>query len=547
MTVQGRILERILKLPPAVTRRVEVTKDLQIPARDGVELLADLHAPRGVQDAPTMLVRTPYGRDGALSRLISRAMAERGYKVLIAAARGTNGSGGTFDPLVDERADGLATLDWLEKQPWHNGKVVLFGASYLGYVQFAMAPDAGDRITAMMPMVGSSDFHRIWYPGGTFALGGLLAWTTRIITAERHGSLRADLGEMIGDKRARKAMGQQPLRETDRLATGREVGFYQDWLINTEPDGAYWTKRGHRDRVGEITAPVLLFSGWQDIILPGVLDDYAAMRAAGRDPYLTVGPWLHADFKQAAVAFTEAHAWFQAHLNGDRGKLRELPVRLYVEEAREWRDYPSYPPPGVVNQTCYLRPGGGLSPELAGSPDPAQDTIGRYRYDPANPTPDFGGPLLDPRTGGRKDQASRENRPDVLVCTGDALVQPLEVIGPVSADIKLRTSTGHADVFVRLCDVDERGRSVNVCDGIQRITPEEFPAGDDGIRAVPVTLCATAYRFKPGHRLRLQVCGSSFPRFARNTGTGEPLATATGLVPIDYEILSGSAITISVL
>jgi predicted acyl esterase len=461
MTVQGRILERILKLPPAVTRKVEVTKDLQIPARDGVELLADLHAPQGLQDAPTMLVRTPYGRDGVLSRLISRAMAERGYKVLIAAARGTNGSGGTFDPLVAERADGLATLDWLEKQPWHNGKVVLFGASYLGYVQFAMAP--------------------------------------------------------------------------------------QDWLVNTEPDGAYWTERGHRDRVGEITAPVLLFSGWQDFILPGVLDDYAAMRAAGRDPYLTVGPWLHADFKQAAVAFTEAHAWFQAHLNGDRGNLRELPVRLYVEGAGEWRDYPSYPPPGVVNQTCHLRSGGGLSPELAGGPDPAQDTIGRYRYDPANPTPDFGGPLLDPRTGGREDQASREDRPDVLVCTGDALVQPLEVIGPVSADIKLRTSTGHADLFVRLCDVDEQARSVNVCDGIQRITPEEFPAGDDGVRTVPVTLSATAYRFKPGHRLRVQVCGGSFPRFARNTGTGQPLATATGLVPIDYEILPGSAITISVL
>jgi putative CocE/NonD family hydrolase len=229
-------------------------------------------------------------------------------------------------------------------------------------------------------------------------------------------------------------------------------------------------------------------------------------------------------------------------MHDDRRGLRELPVRLYVQGAKEWRDYPEWPPPGLVDQPWYLQPGGGLA--RVGADGSAPD---RFRYDPADPTPNVGGPLLDPKTGGRKDNAALEARPDVLVYTSQPLREAIEVIGPVSARIELRASQEHADVFVRLCDVDADGHSVNVCDGIQRVSPERFPGDDNGVRTVPVRLWPTAYRFQPGHRLRVLIAGGSFPRYARNTGTGEPLASAMRMVAIDYEILHASGIELSVL
>ena len=204
--------------------------------------------------------------------------------------------------------------------------------------------------------------------------------------------------------------------------------------------------------------------------------------------------------------------------------------------AEQWGDE------GIAKQTLYLGADGTLRPE----PGPPDGPAARFTYDPADPTPTVGGPTLEPKSAGRKDNAVLESRADVLVHTGEALTQPVEVIGPVSARFTLRTSTDHADVFVRLCDVDPEDRSINVCDGLQTIAPDSHPADQDGVRTVDVGMWPTAWRFKPGHRLRVQVSGGSFPQYARNTGTGEPLATATHLTRIDYEILPSSAITLSV-
>jgi hypothetical protein len=324
-------------------------------------------------------------------------------------------------------------------------------------------------------------------------------------------------------------MSHLPVAEADVVATGKRAGFFQDWLGASEPVHPYWgAERQHRERIGEITAPTLLFAAWQDILLPGQLADYAAMRAVGRTPYLTIGPWLHVDTEVMAEATREALVWFRAHVTGDTSTLRAQPVRLYVQGADEWRDYPDWPPAGFTDETWYLQPHNRLALQ------PPQDGVtGRFTYDPADPTPTVGGPLLDPRTGGRKDNAGLEARPDVLVYTSDPLTEPVEVIGPVSALIRLHISAEHADVVVRLCDVDPDGRSTNVCDGIQRTTPEEA----DG---TVVHLWPTAYRFDRGHRLRVQVCGGSFPRFPR--GTADPHATQ--LHAVDYEILDGSHIVL---
>ncbi|MCW2917467.1 MAG: X-Pro dipeptidyl-peptidase domain protein [Actinomycetia bacterium] len=531
MLLLSRIVERILELPPALTRDVRVTRDLRAPLDDGVELLADLYQPRHVPNAPTVLIRSPYGRRGWVGFLTARPLAERGYQVLVQSCRGTGGSGGDLDPFGQERADGLATLDWVERQAWFHGDLLTFGPSYLGYVQWAMAPEAGDRITAMSAMVTASQFRDQTYMGDTYTLRGTLSWSALMVGQEQN-RLLAQVRDAVGNRRVLAAMDHLPLGEADLMATGRRVEWFQQWLGCSEPDHPYWvSERDHRARVPEVTAPVTMIAGWYDLFLDDQLADYTALRAAGRNPYLTVGPWSHTDPKAFGAAIRDALEWFPAQVSGDTSGLREQPVRLFVQGAQEWRDYPEWPPPGTVETAWYLHPGGALT---AG--EPAESNPDRFRYDPSDPTPGIGGPLLGPGAG-RKDNAALEARPDVLVYTGDALSEPLEIIGPVSARVHLRSSLDHTDVFVRLCDVDARGRSWNVCDGIQRVTPERFPAGSDGVRQVEVRLWPTAYRFRPGHRLRIQVSSGSHPRFARNPGTGEPLATAIRLVAAEQEIL----------
>jgi putative CocE/NonD family hydrolase len=247
-------------------------------------------------------------------------------------------------------------------------------------------------------------------------------------------------------------------------------------------------------------------------------------------------PWTHASaFNQALpVVLGEALSWLRAH-TGDGpetpGQIRneDRPVRVHVGGAGEWRDLADWPPPQLARQSWYPGAGGSLDPE-----PPQVPGISSFRYDPADPTPSVGGQLLTSKAGAR-DNRALEARADVLVFTSAPLTGALDVIGPVSARVRVRASGGHFDLFARLCDVDPRGRSRNVCDGIIRHRPG---AGEgDEPAAITVPMSATAYRFAAGHRLRLQVSGGAHPRFARNTGSGEPPATATRLVAVDLQIL----------
>jgi putative CocE/NonD family hydrolase len=533
MSLLSRAADRVLGLPPALTRDLEVHRDLSVRMPDGVELLADLYVPRRVQNAPTILMRSPYGRRGAFG-LFATVFAERGYQVLIQAVRGTEQSGGVFDPFGDETRDGMATLDWIEKQSWFHGTLLTYGPSYLGYVQWAIAADAGTRITAMSPVVAASQFRDQTYLGDAFTLRGCLSWSALVTGQQRH-QLLAQLEDVVGTNRLTKALAHLPLGEADELATGRTCAWFQDWLEHSEPGSPYWVPdRDHRARVPEVTAPAVMIGGWYDLFLASQLEDYAALRAAGRDPHLTIGPWTHSAPKLHGAAIRESLSWFRAHSIGDVSALRSDPVRLYVQGAQEWRDFASWPPPAAPTP-FRLHAGGAL-----GTGDPADSEPSRYSYDPADPTPGIGGPLLG-QGAGPKDQKAVEARSDVLVFTSAPLTGDLEVIGPVTARIHLRSSAEHTDLLVRLCDVDEKGRSVNVCDGLQRLVPGRFQVAEDGSQEVEVAMWPTAYRFRAGHSLRVHVAGGSHPRYSRNPGTGDPLGTATRLVVQHHEILHDPA------
>lgn len=517
MNAMSHLLQRILRLDPPLTRDVIVERNLRVPMPDGVELLADRWLPRhGGDGLPTALVRSPYGRAGLVGAIQGRSLAERGFQVLIQSARGTFGSGGVFDPMRQEREDGLASLEWVVKQPWFGESIVLVGASYLGYVQWAVADSLPPQVKAMIPQMTESALTLEFFREDGFSLETPFVWGVTVANQERRGALPRQLA--AGRKNAR-ALFTLPLADADVAATGRRVDYVQD-ILTHGADSPRWNGLDHRHRVAGVTVPVSSIGGWYDIFLPGQLRDFQALQQAGRPARLTIGPWTHISVD--SVPMREVLTFGLAHARGEQPPER-APVRLYVTGEEAWRDFESWPPSGYAPIRFHLQPAGALSGGL-----PGDSTPDRYRYDPADPTPAVGG--VRGSGGGRKDNTKLEARPDVLIYTTDVLDEDVEVIGEVSAEIWFRSSLPHADVFVRLCDVDSRGRSVNVCDGLVSRT------GADELSLATVRLWPTAHRFRRGHRIRVQVSSGAFPRYARNPGTGQPHATATELRAADQEV-----------
>ncbi|HJT58135.1 MAG TPA: CocE/NonD family hydrolase [Ktedonobacteraceae bacterium] len=528
MTFLTRVLGATAKLPPAETYDVIVERDLKVPMLNGVVLLADRYAPRGRERLPTILVRCCYGRRGFFGLIYGRLFAERGYQVVMQSTRGTFGSGGVFEPFVVEHDDGLATVAWLKQQPWFSGAFATNGASYLGFVQWAIASDAGPELKAMAIQVSTAEFRSQTYTGGSYALDTIMSWTHMMANQERRlGTLRTGL---TANRTLKPVFMHLPLRDLDKLADGEHAAFYQTWLEHTEPGDAYWRSQDFSATVKDVTVPINMIGGWYDIFLPWMLRDYASLRAAGQRPYLTIGPWAHATPALMFESIRQSLAWFRAYLYGDRSQLRKSAVRVFVTGANEWRDLADWPPPGRRHERWHLQPDGGLAAEIppASAPD-------HYRYDPANPTPSVSGPLLAGNSL-PTDNRKLEARPDVLTYTSAPLEQDLDVIGPVQVELFARSSLEHTDFFTRLCDVDEHGTSLNVCDALLRVEPGQQPTTTDGCLRLTIDLWPTAHRFRRGHRVRLQVSSGAHPRYARNTGSGEPLASATKLVVADQSI-----------
>ncbi len=531
MSIASRLISWFFKFPPAETYDIVIERDHKVPMPDGVALLADHYYPRGGSQRPTILVRSPYGRAGIFGALFASPFAERGFQVLIQSCRGTFGSGGDFNAFRNERADGLATLAWLKQQPWFSGELATVGPSYLGFVQWAIAAEAGAMLKAMAPQITASEFRSLVYPSESFSLDTGLSWIYLLSHQEDDPPLAAFLAQARAASAllASTAFQHLPLREADKLATGKPVPFFRDWLEHNDPADAWWQPVDFSETVSGITAPVSFLGGWYDIFLPQMLTDYQRLHQAGRQPYLTIGPWTHTDQAMFPFMVRESLAWFRAHLLGDRSNLRDMPVRVFVMGAKQWRDFPEWPP-NTQSQRWYLQKGKGLSPSA-----PPQSDPDRYRYDPADPTPSVGGSSLS-QNSGPKDNRAVETRADVLVYTSPVLDHAVEIIGPVKAELYAGSSLGHTDFFARLCDVDPSGKSINVCDGLMRLDPSRPVPEAEGCRKVEIELWPTAHRFLKGHRIRLQVSSGAHPRYVRNPGSGEPLASAVTLKVADQII-----------
>jgi uncharacterized protein len=524
MSIASTLMARQAKLPPAETRNVIAERDLRIALPDGVVLLADHYAPQGLGDRPTILIRSVY-TDRTKGGFIGRMMAERGFHVVIVSGRGVCGSGGTLTPFASERDDGLAVLAWLTKQDWFTGDLGTFGQSYPGYTQWAIAAEAGPALIAVATSMTGSDSRSMLYPGGALSLEIFLGWTSMVHNQEK--SLGSYFSALLwGARRRAKAARHLPLAEADRLATGAVAPHWREWLAHENTDDPWWSRSDHSHTVAEVSAPNHLISGWRDFMLPSLVRDYQALQRAGREPYLTIGPWDHWATELSMTSMRESLAWLRAHLLKDHEGVRKSPVRVYLQGAKQWRELPLYPPANARPERWHLQSGGGLA--TAG---PAHSTPDRYRYDPADPTPAVLGMSRIMGTARKSGERVLKGRSDVLTYAGIPLPADLDVIGIPAVELHVTSSLAHTDFYVRLSDVAPSGKITHVSEALRRIT------GDQPVDTlITFELWPTAHRFKQGHRIRLQVASGAFPQWDRNLGTGEPLTTATAMRVADQQV-----------
>lgn len=534
----ARLLDALFGLEPTEAGYA-VERDLAVPMPDGVSLVGDHYRPAGAEGPlPVVLIRLPYGKRGLMSAF-GTVYSRHGFQVFLQATRGTFGSGGQFRPFTTEHEDGLATVAWLREQPWCDGRVAMTGASYFGHTQWAVAPYVDPPLECVAPHITAARISAAFYDDGVPELQNALEWSAEIGRQETRGALVSRATAPIRRVRSGRAMRGLPLQAADVAVAGAPVTFWRDFVEHADGRDDFWSVSDHSGADFSRMPPTSMVTGWWDLFLREQLSDYSALRAAGVEARIVVGPWQHGEPGEIRQMVQTDLVWLRHQLQGGPAPTG-APVRVNLQPTDTWLEFETWPPPGAESHVEFLGAAATLVEQAPRSAGPSAPPS-RFSYDPADPTPSVGGPLLNP-PGKQQDNDIVERRADVLLFTGEPLGEDLDVVGPVRARIHLRTEHPHADLFVRLCDVDDKQVSRNVVDGIRRLSPGTVPADDitvgpDGVLAVDLELFPTAYRFKAGHRLRVQVTGGAFPRYARNLGTAEPFGSATTMQTNTFELL----------
>lgn len=569
---------------------MQTDRNVMIPMRDGVRLQADVYRPDEPGQYPVLVTRTPYGRAGGVNA--ANFWAPNGYVVVAQDCRGRFGSEGDYYPIVTEGNDGYDTVEWAAVQPWSTGNIGTIGQSYLGADQYALAPTRPPHLKAMAPISASSDFHQSWvyHTGGAFELGWMVSYA---ILKGRNTAERAGLGQAFLDALDRYGVDTvnfgRPLTDewyrltplsgwNERLK--QIAPYFADYLAHAD-DGPYWWAINAQRRYHQVDVPMYHFGSWYDIFLEGTLNNYIGASTLGTPraraaQKLLVGPWAHlfpyttptslgtgeADFGDEAKIdlLEEQRRWFDHWLKGiDTGVMDEPPVKIFTMGENRWQQAPSWPLAGAVATAYYLH-GGGKANSLAGdgilsTEPPAAEPPDQFLYDPADPAPTRGGGTLVLPLG-VFDQRPVEERPDVLVYTTAALAGPVEVTGPITVTLYAASSAHDTDFTAKLVDVRPDGYARNIQDGIIRARYRD--SATDPTLITPgkvycytIDLWATSHVFLAGHRIRLEISSSNFPRFDRNPNTGREIATETELIParqtVFHDALRGSHVLLPVI
>ena len=543
---------------------VEVKCDVKTPMRDGVLLSADIYFPRDEHGPlPVILTRTPY--DNTQERIVAAGTfyAQHGYVYVGQDARGRFDSDGQFYPWVNEFNDGYDTIEWIGAQPWCNGNVGMQGASYLGNVQWQAAVTGSRYLKTIVPRVIGDDLHEApHYQSGAFQLGLNATWAL---------VMDGRTTQMIDNYSWPQLFATLPLRDLARSA-GKDIPFLQDWIAHPDYDD-YWKALSIRERYEQIKIPVLQISGWYDIFSAGIFRNFAGMRKRGgaelarEQQGVIMGPWVHTAPPRVGVP-SVTHAgevdfgmdsnidvqdmelrWYDRWLKGiPNGVDREAPLRIFVMGANQWRDEYEWPPAGTRYTPFYLSSGGSANSLMGdgtlSTQPPADEPPDSFTYNPAFPAPTLGGcTCCNPEivSWGAHDQRPVEYRSDVLVYTSEALAEDMEVTGPVVAKLHASTDARDTDFTAKLVDVRPDGYAVNLCDGIIRGRYRESTSYQKLLEPgatyeLTIDLGPTCNVFKKGHRIRLDVSSSNFPRFDRNPNTGNRFGEDAEMQPAHQRI-----------
>lgn len=510
------VLNRALRRLPAPTTGYTVRRE-RIEMRDGVALTADHYQPTG-EVGGTLLVRCPYGRGFPFALVFGRMYAARGYRVILQSVRGTFGSAGVFEPMVNEAADGADTVAWLRTQPWFTGSFGTIGLSYLGFTQWALLADPPPELAASVITVGPHDLYQSTWGTGSFALNDFLGWSHLMAHQEDRPRIRAGVHQLTAQRKVKRAAAGRPLGTAGRKLLGDGSAWYESWVEHPDADDPFWDVLRHPAALEQSRVPVLLLGGWQDLFLDQTLAQYRALRDRGAEVAMTIGPWTHTQMLTAGLGLVTAESlqWLDTHLRGSTTTPRPSRVRIFTA-GRGWEDRSDWAPADAW-QAWYLQPGGTLATT---APDAAA-TPATFRFDPSDPPPTIGGRLLSAAAGYRND-SRLHRRADMLSFTSATLTEDLDVFGVPVLELDHSSDTGHVDLFVRVSEVDTRGRSVNVADGYRRLRQRTGP--------VRIELDALARRFPAGSRIRVLIGGGNHPRYAANPGTGEAPISATRVQP----------------
>ncbi len=553
---------------------VKFDPNVPLMLRDGTITYVDIFRPDASGGFPGLIQRTPYDKSSAGSRtgtIDAIHAATRGYAVAIQDIRGRYSSDGEFYTFVNEIEDGYDSVEWLASQSWCTGKVGMYGVSYVGATQWLAAKAKPPSLAAIAPGVTASNYQEGWaWQGGAFELGFNLSWTIGALTAANWANLSKRLflpgdnikGVIEAKDDLTTGFDHLPMQDMPDLK-GELAPYYYDWLAHPEYDN-YWKKISIEESHSDITVPSFNFGGWYDVFLGGTIRNFTRMREMGatddarRGQRLVIGPWVHGgspasvsgeyNFGTRASAAAlglsdQILAYYDYWLKGeDNGVTDEKPVHIFVMGENVWRYEDDWPLSRAVESRYYLRSNGKantLNGDGALSLDAANDEPPDvYAYNPLNPVPTRGGGLCcDPAfmPSGVYDQREVEARPDVLVYSTPPLENDTEVTGPITVTLHASSSARDTDFTAKLVDVDPNGYARNLTDGVirarYRIPREPASLLQPGqVYEYTIDLWATSNLFRKGHQIRVEISSSNFPRFDRNTNTGEAIGTDSSFV-----------------
>ena len=528
-----------MSFTPAETGQpIRIELDVKVPMRDGVDLAADVYLPPSGGPFPTLLIRTIYHKQEPRYTAWTKRFVERGYAVVMQDCRGRHDSGGAWEPYIHEADDGFDTHQWTGAQPWCDGNLGTFGISYVGFTQTLPATQRSPYLKALAPIASQQDNFGHFYVDGALQLHvAMFIMNMAGSTMKRGSTALMDWGEL-----------HRRLPLVSALDDIVDLPFYREAIRHHTFDD-FWKAYGLRGRYGEVEAPAYFISGWYDDLVHEAFKQYhgwstqARTQEAQRLSRLLVGPWSHTnigsaepfgsvDFGAAAAVdrIEEQLRWFDRRLKGiDNGIDDEPPVRIFVMGENVWRSEEEWPLARTEYTRYYLR-GRGPANSLYGSGSlsleaPGDEPADRYSYDPEDPVPTLGGPYMLLTNSGPWDRRPVERRDDVLVYSTEPLERDVEVTGPVTLTLFASSSAPDTDFTGTLVDVHPDGRAIILCEGLLRArfresieSPTLLEPGK--VYELSVKIWETSNLFKKGHRIRLEVSSSNFPRFDRNLNTG---------------------------